>query len=1755
MERMLFHAVHVITKWRKNSMMFNPATASAKIKEEFIDYVSTSFSLSDRDYEKLFRESLNKNGVISKGPMIDIKDIFKSGHTIEELVQDGVLSVLFRDLEANKPKGEPYKVKMPLTRPLYVHQEKAIDVISTKRNNAVITTGTGSGKTECFLIPVINELLKQKEQGTLDAGVRAILIYPMNALANDQMKRLREILMFYPDITFGVYNGDTEYDVEDAEMAYNNLHYNEACPELRNHLPNELISRKEMNETPPHILCTNYAMLEHMLLKPENDAIFKNSDFRFVVLDEAHIYTGATGMETALLLRRLKARIKSRGKTQFILTSATLGKENESKDSIISFAENLCGSKFYESDIVFGQRETYEKPETSIDVPASMFVELANTEDDKYPDIFDNYSFSYDSNADWKENIYDLCMNSSFYQAIRSRSLEPTDVEQFARYLGISRDEAVSFIHVCTLGYKNGKALIDAKYHFFVRALEGIYTPLLGEKQVFLERKVKTLYNNEEIAVFERAACTNCGELGIVGKIEPFPTNGNSFLNLATQHDLETRFFHIEAQNENDFEELDDDDDLPVEEGIERQTTKEKKYKRYYLCPKCGKISDIDDGKPKCECGVPFMIISEYENAGGKCPKCQRGSYRRFYLGSEAATGVLATTLFEELPVKTITDIGEDDIEFTYEGGKQFLSFSDSRSEAAFFASYMDKTYREFLRRRAFLYTLDKLHDDIIDEPLSLDELVDEVAKVFVSNKSFISDLSHIPSKRELKKEAERNAWISVLSEVISSRRRSSLVSYGQVKFEYSGNTPKIVNALSKKYSLDQQVCKDLLDYLALTIAQFGALIFDEESLEPEDRKYIFFTDEQKIIVKQKSASSNRYAMSWKARNREGKADSYYANSRANLVSRILHSDIAKANEFLDDYFDNWLTNRRENKCALIQLNKGYALPVEAFVVRVPGDEEARWYRCDHCGKVTTFNGDGICPEHNCGGKLEETKVDVAGNHYLELYKKQEFKPLLIKEHTAQLSREEGLEYQKMFEKNKIHALSCSTTFEMGVDVGELETVFLRNVPPSAANYAQRAGRAGRSKNAAAYSLTYAKLSSHDFTYYKEPKKIIVGDVKPPKFKIDNEKIVLRHIYAVVLSYFFQNSQVDYFNNNKADVFLEQNGYEALKQLIADMPEKLVGILHDSIPNVDNYDWVEKFVGEKGVLTNAINEYRETCNALQKDYDYYYAKKDLINAGRVDRMLKRFKTNRTIEFLVRSNVLPKYGFPIDSVELEVTVDENKKSGLNLSRDLKLAISEYAPGEKVIADGKMYTSRYIKKSFFPHGMDYYKTYVAQCSNDLCKTWNYSMRNPREMDEKLKCVTCHKEINPAVWKEAIEPRAGFVSEYRVEEVPLRRPERVYRSQDSYIGDGKNIKDYHYQVGNNDLLIRSSENDEIMVTSSDRFYVCPVCGCAHGPHDTLYQGEKATRKIDQKATKDLRIGNVPFIKLKGPHVNSRGLICPGDTIRPFYLNHIYRTDVVIVDFCDNAPKDIDTALSVLYALLNAMSDILGIDIDDIGGTLSGATSSSFGSISYSLVLYDTVAGGAGHVGRIKSNPAVLEAILKNAYHRVSSCYCDTSCYSCLRSYSNQRIHDRLDRKKAEEFLKNYLFTVRAYGQEKPVQKNTIKLSGKGKSMKGVSYKDIFSKNLSDAVNAELVSNLIKVFDDNDLLAPTRSEEDFTVNGSIIKYADLIWPSKKLMAFSPDNEDSFEMAKLSDYECIMLDDNLDVRIFVEKLKSEGDE
>lgn len=498
--------------------MFNPAKASSNIKEEFIDYIATTHAFANASLQKQFVKELHSN--IARGPLLEIKDVFKSGKSIEEMIEDAdcPLSPLFKELEAGKPSDKLHKHKLPISRNLYLHQEKAIRAI-VGGNNAVVSTGTGSGKTNCFLIPVLNELLREKEQGTLGKGVRALFIYPMNALANDQMKNIREILMCYPDITFGAYNGGTENDEESAIAVYEAMFSKEKVPELRHRLPNEILSRDEMKKNPPNILFTNYAMLEHLLLRPKDDVLFSNADFKFVVLDEAHIYTGATGIETAILLRRLRARISASKDTRFILTSATLGSDSDADNDIITFAENLCGVRFDKKYIIRAEREPYIPNATIKKYPNDLYKKLADEENYVWQ-VLNEYGFTVEKDTDEKELLYDFLLTSDLYHALRLQLEGICELSEISEKLSVSIDTVIAFISLCTRAQKNKKSLIDARYHFFIRSLEGCYITLNGDKRLFLNRQRTYRENNKESAVFEVAVCDDCGRIAVVGKIE-----------------------------------------------------------------------------------------------------------------------------------------------------------------------------------------------------------------------------------------------------------------------------------------------------------------------------------------------------------------------------------------------------------------------------------------------------------------------------------------------------------------------------------------------------------------------------------------------------------------------------------------------------------------------------------------------------------------------------------------------------------------------------------------------------------------------------------------------------------------------------------------------------------------------------------------------------------------------------------------------------------------------------------------------------------------------------------------------------------------------------------------------------------------------------------------------------------------------------------------------------------------------------------
>lgn len=1598
--------------------MFDPIIASENIKDEFTSYISTNFHLADKAYDEQFKAELNKAGIVAKGPYLDISDAFESGESIEKLIERGIASPLFRDLE---PNIEESQKEIKIERPLYSHQMKALEKIHDGKN-IVVTTGTGSGKTECFMIPIINHLLTEKENGSLGEGVRAILIYPMNALANDQMKRLRLILKGYPDITFGVYNSSTEQTDEQGIKKYGEIYKDEDGRAIKP-LKNELISREAMRNHPPHILVTNYAMLEYMMLRPNDDLVFSGAKLRFLVLDEAHIYRGATGIETSLLLRRLKGRISDAGNVLHILTSATLGGKEADAD-IVEFAHTLCDATFEADDIIRSTPIVPEFPDESIDYSMELFAELANPQEPLNA-ILDKYNVRYDSSLKDSEILYNLCLESTAYRTLRECVRKPLTVSEITvlmkSRMNVTQEDVVNLISVAAQADKNKTALIKARYHMFIRALEGAFITIGKEKKLFLTRQTVYEKGNDSYKVFEAAVCDDCGRLGIAGK----EVNGKLEFSSNIRDD-EMEVYLLRNQDEEIDSDEEDEEENQDEQGIDKND--------YLICSVCGEIHHESQAFDfSCSHGESKRVkIRKAERKGTrnepKCPSCNYGSMKLFYIGYDAATAVLGTELFEQLPetetkLESKTQVSNNIFSMAttpsvdvIKKTRQFLVFSDSRSEAAYYACYMSSFYKEFLRRRGIWHIIEQNKDSISRNPWDIKTLVDELTAYFDANRTF-ADPEDTPDK-VLTPTSRHQAWIAVLNEMVNARRSTSLVSLGIVDFEFKGNTDQIMQGVAGQYHENIDDVKALFNLLVMDLVYNGAIESADFSPTDEEREYIYYTSVPRRFIKCKVNESDRkknYLMGWLPRMKEN--GTRYKNGRIKRLMNILSIDEDAANSLLDMYWDGVLKN-----CLKLDANNEYCILTDQFVIKA-GTESRPIYVCSKCGKTTMVNCKGKCISLKCDGTLNEVAHDslTKDNHFAKLYATPLMKPLHIKEHTAQLGREEQQKYQELFINKDINALSSSTTFEMGVDVGDLETVYLRNMPPTPANYVQRAGRAGRSLHSAAYALTYSKLSSHDFTYYDKPEKMISGKIGVPLFSIENEKVVLRHIFAIALSSFLAAHE-EVYNGNNADVLLNGNGYELLVEYLTDKPVELKNLLIKSIPaemhevmGITDYSWVDKLVGEDGALKNAVDDFRETVNWYEKEIKRLKRQSgNEIEIGKYKSQLLEFRRgaedhrgrNELIEFLVRNNVLPKYGFPVDTVELYQSINPNKDTKkLQMVRDLQLAISEYAPDSQVVADGKLYTSRYIRKLPQATGQDWEEVFIAECGNPSCRTWNLKTTEPSQEGEI--CVSCGNIIEKAKWKKAIEPRKGFIAENNPTDVPLRKPERSYRSDDYYIGDlhKKFIGKYTYKIADENLIqMETSANDSLMVVCNDDFYVCGKCG---------YAMSSSSGKNEKNFNPYLRT-------YEKRHISPWGKTCTGK-LHKRNLCHSFRTDVVKIIFGTPGAKSQPTMLSVMYALLEAASRTLDIERTDIKGCLYKVRYNK--SLVYAVILYDAVAGGAGHVRRLVTEDCqVFQKVIKEAIRITKGCNCKPSCYNCLRNYYNQSVHDLLNREAAYTFLEQF-------------------------------------------------------------------------------------------------------------------------------------
>ncbi len=1599
--------------------VLNPLAAGQRIRESYERYLTSTFSPRSDRLRDQFRYALDHHHKfrLTHGPYLQAAAPYETAHSLEQLVAEGLLDTAFLDLP---------RTVFPVDRPLWHHQEAAIRKLLARRN-IIVATGTGSGKTECFLLPILQHLMEEKATGTLgEPGVRALLLYPMNALANDQMKRLRDVVgTTFPDITFARFVGDTPEDEPKALSTYR-LRFGEEP------IPNELISRERIRARPPHILLTNYAMLEYLLLRPADTRIFDGPTgrhWRFVVLDEIHVYNGAQAAEIAMLLRRVRDRVirSERGRVQYVGTSATLGQGEKEYPALAAFATGLFDepteyvfSDPARQDIIPPVKRPVAEADASWeldDEALGALHELFGTAGSatQLNEIVRPYGASVaDTNQDPSSYLGEVLATESHVVQLQRR-LEQGSVEfsQLATELFPGPSPEKKLIALVDLGVRcrmpvTSAPLIPARYHFLVRSLEGAFlcrSPRhpAGRPQLLMSRHEHCpacLDNRVESRMFELGVCRKCGAAYIVGTTEE--NDGDvPILGTPGPYDADLRYLLIDETTDVGDE---DEDESVVVDDEESATDVDQRV----LCSRCGSLTE--GFVPGCTCGTELaeqVVVAHPSRRGEPLRRCLACSGRsntsivnRFLTGQDAPVAVVATALYQALPqcsdpVQQVK-IGE---------GRKLLSFSDSRQDAAFFAPYFDRTYSRAVERRLLWRVLSRFSDE---EP-RFEDLVLPLRRA--AEEALVLD----PDNGSIKNGNRVRSWL--MREVLAVDRRQSIDGVGLAEIAVA--VPRDVQAPPALIALGFSAgeCVDLARVLFDTI-RMQAAVHLPDGVDISDQMF----SPRNVVTAIRLEQRAPCLLAWMP----GRG----LNRRLDYVQKVfakrgIDDDPRRV---LSEIWTRWLTAPQSpwNKVITARTDPKegtiFALDPE-WITFLARTDSRRALRCEKCQQVWWRSISAVCPTYRCTGSLRpiETAPGQADDHYLRLYTDMRPVGIRVEEHTGQLDASYAAQLQQQLLDGDLNALSCSTTFELGVDVGEVQAILMRNVPPTPANYVQRAGRAGRRLGSAALVVTFAQRRNHDLHYFENPGALIDGSATTPILSLDNPQIVRRHLHATAFAA-FERRHVEsggQWHHTVESFFMEPSGdgdapvdrfVEWLRTRPEDVGDALGRITPPTVAaelGLQNWGWVEALVTEDdivehhGWLARARNEVRQDLSDIGTQIDQLQSRiKESTDAGHdtkaknltgrlaaVLRVRDTLATRRLLDFLAQRVVLPKYGFPVDVVTMDVwRMGDRQASQVELQRDLRLGITDYAPGSRVVANKALWETVGLR---IPAGRALIDYVWATC--DDCGAFR-----TRRGDDPGDCPICGGSTMRRQQR-FVTPMFGFIGRRCDDEPGESRPPKAGSSEYHFSDYASPAPEFQsVTLGSNVVDYRFSRQGQITVVNSGPrgrgFRVCRSCGRA--------EPAPVGRGTSGSAT-------VGHERPSGSRNECGGMMSS------LHLGHQFLTDVV--ELRPPLVMSWAEALSTIYALL-AATRAIGIIPEDVNGALSASGIDT----SPSLVLFDAVPGGAGHAKRIVQR---LGELVHAARDVVENCECgeDSSCYGCLRSYSNQSYHDQLVRGDALRILRS--------------------------------------------------------------------------------------------------------------------------------------
>ncbi|MFY9224892.1 MAG: DEAD/DEAH box helicase [Blastocatellia bacterium] len=1625
-----------------------PLEIVEQVKSTYKSYIKTAFPIIDDELRAQVHAQIDQANLLWRGPYLSLQRPYeRSEKNLSELKDFGLHPKLLLAGSYIDEKGHQHQ---PFGEwKLYNHQQEAIKRILANQNT-IISSGTGSGKTESFFIPILNHCLQNP-----GSGIKALILYPMNALANDQYERFAKYLAG-TGVTFARYTGDTpedEKDIRDKETRPEKL-----CKEA-------IWYRKEIRNKQklPNILLTNYSMLEYLLLRKYDRVLFDNN-LQFLVLDEVHTYFGARGIEVACLIRRLKEHIgKLDGKLVCIGTSATV--KGDDTKAVASFASELFGETFLSENI---QTEKYQT------LPEQNFSYLPPTPTIEEKDIqqlrdLSNLNLVYDfcldhianedlviSSMDYvkkdgndapSEFLGRILSENALFRAIEEVLVEPCSLEEITAYLktgikpkdlrkGVSsagqkalraavdepylRREVEAYLLLGAKAKVDGQPLIRPKVHIFWRGLQGLYrcsNKGCGELYTEFVDVCEICHARS----FPIEVCRSCGQ----DFFRAYPVESDFDINSlfskkkkkkAAKQDQMPKVLQLTDETLENvvpvhftyklYENLETaEEDFEAEESELHAQEVAANY-----CADCGKI--YLDGSLICGCnnknGVgedarKLLSTKTYFDKIHKCPACE-GSY---------GGGLEVVTLLRSATMISINILVEAIFQNLSAEQRRLLIFCDNRQDTAFQAAYLNNKHDQFIGRQLIYQVLCEQY-----KTTSISVSFDRLQKLLYEKRDYYSIYCPKPVREtngRLSFETRKpqnpddvaleyvDIQLSILGEIARpGSRRISLEGLGLLAVEYfkENKTLKEIVAqsksLPKKLGLSEDELTDLLAAL-LDEMRLKRALSHPMLLKPMESQTNVF-GRASLPVGFRQSRTNCQGLPYRTFGFSSVSGGETA--LLNFVGKVVGKDqsVNVLTELVNFLFEEGFLIKENigNDKASLEVNM---VNYKRIMLTIPNEI----FKCNQCHGVTTHNVRRVCSRWRCNGKLESYSFDPSQHYYIDTYTHREPFRMISNEHSAQLSGSRRIEIERSFKSGQSDVLVCTPTMEMGVDIGDLPSVFMRNIPPGPANYAQRSGRAGRKERIALINV-FALDRAHDTYFFDRPSDMISGEIEPPDLLVYNERILRRQINSLVLEkldFQFHRTLREHVPEDDSEF-----GFEGLKEEINLKRDKIVDAILKALSKDkkaeakrEGLSWLNK----EQCYNIVDNFYQNLVKAFEswmeeRDYLFKEIEKIAIEKAKLARrdpkkadqftereshlykLVDQIDGNYPFSYLSDQEFLPSYAFPADSARL-VAKDEVKKAVL---RAMGMALREYAPGNTIYMDGRKYQAI---------GLDFHRSPMpnTELKYKKCEVCDYVTFEP----SIALCPHCKQSLMPQAFP------IMFASSFVAERAETIGSDEEYRQRAFYVVNSYLLRlpEESEKPEVSGVTIEYHRRGEILVVNkglaeeaSKGFLLCRSCGYWHSPtNKTAFEEHKL--------------------------LNNRKQTCLGSSQR-YHLGYKFHTDVMLLKFQETPENSDKFYASLKAAIIEAATTFAHAEVGEISGFMRKIVTE--GQIDYDIVLYDNVPGGAGYLHKAITN---FEAILAKARAILDGCQCDKSCYKCLRSYENQFEHRLLDKRLIQPYLDQLL------------------------------------------------------------------------------------------------------------------------------------